>query len=264
MTMRVWSSSGSGDLDLSANWGGTAPIANDEMLFPDGNVHSVTSDLTGLAIDADEIITDPGYSGNIGSSGSPMVISADRVYVRGSGEFWYQDKATTTTDFCVVDAAMPTTVVNLSGDTITDVVALRGALTLAGTVTNLNAGYHSNPSGDLTCIVESGATLTSVAQSGGNVTCDTAVTRWDMTGGRATQDTATVTTLNLMGGRMVYKHDTLTTVRVHAGAILDLTKLTKQLTITTLIELPGSKVLRPVGSDLVVVTNHYDMDFGTP
>lgn len=260
--VRVWSSSGSNDLETTANWGGTLPVVGDSAVFPKGNEHGVATNLDAFEFKLKELITRRGYTGNIGSNGNPIITSASRVTLLGSGDVYYEDKATTDTDFIVVDLASPEHTVRISGDKSVDVLVLRGHVEIDGVVNNLRVGYHSNPTGDANVTVESVATITKIIQSGGMVDCSAAVARWAMSGGMAKQQVAAVTELDLLGGRMIYNHSALTSVDIHKGGILDTSQLTKQLTIGTAFIHDKRGLIYPVGSDLVVITNKYDVDFG--
>jgi len=247
---------------------GTAPANSEVILFPDGNSFSALgASLT--SVDLAEMIVARGYSGAIGSSGTPLTISSNLVRMYGSGSLYYTDGGGTT-DLLIVDAASPSTVVQLGGATFTTVILLRGALTINGTVTNLRVGTHSGTNADATCVINSGGGIaTNIYQYSGSVTSSsgTAHTIWNMAGGSATRNTGgAITNLTVgAGANMVYKStSTMASADVGPRGTLDLSQVQGALTITELIEHPQSVVRGAKESGLITITKRWELGDATP
>jgi len=237
------------------------PILDDDLRFPSSTTQSAITNMAALqAIDLDLVRTDEGYSGNVGADGTPMVVSADLVKVFGSGEFHYKD-GDLTTDLIIIDAANASTVISLDGTTLTEIIVLRGKVTIqssAGAITRLQVHYHGNRATDANVTIESGAgTITDLLQTGGIVRCNAAVTNARIDGGTLIQDIATITTLEINSGLVDYDFGgIIATARVRGGE-LNLMRNDDAKTITTLFQFPQGFVRHD--PDIHTFTTHHDM-----
>jgi trimeric autotransporter adhesin len=72
-------------------------------------------------------------------------------------------------------------------------------------IATLRVGYITNVGGDATVYCASGVTLTTVNESGGKLTTNSACTTFTQTGGIATLNVGNVTTLSVLGGTCYYR-----------------------------------------------------------
>ena len=258
----VWQSA-DGDWDNNASWSGGVPPANgDTVIFPANNSVSVTSNQDGQgAVDLAALLIQPGYVGNIGSSGTHLIISADRIVHEGSGTLFYTDGAGTT-DNVIVNAVGNAAAATFSGTSLTRIVVLGGKVTLDGSiaaVANLEVSYVNAMQSDAEVIIENGAgTITTLLMSGGIVSSSAVITTAYVSGGILIQVSTggAITTLYCLGGTVRYNTvSTLGEAQVLAGA-LDC-RATKPsgastLTISLLRVHAGAKAFIP--TDLVTVT----------
>jgi len=219
---------------------GGAPGANDTVLLNQGNENYTAGvDISTNAIDLFAAL--PGYGGNMGWDGSSVSYvkiktsaagvvnlnwSGERAYIQGTGGVG------TGLLFQVNVEPARNGQVFISDSALTN-LAVRGglltAVTSGCTVTNVYATAGT------TQLQLGGATCT-LAECSGTAKLDVhrAVTTLTVSGGTASVllDTITPTTCNLNGGTLVYAGGNITTGNFRGG-VLDLTKLTKALTLTT-------------------------------
>ena len=253
MGVLAWDGDTSNVLNTGGNWTtGAAPVSNDAAQFLaayDGATYAPATSMAALtAVDLDYLYVQEGYTRDIGASGSELDISADRVDHFGSGHLWYKDGAGTTDAFTVCSShANPSQAVcTITGATITRLAVLRGGVTVTGTVTNIDVGYKTSPSTDSKLTIGSAATVATLTQWGGVVNSSAALTTVSVVGGYLTQSTATITTLRVLGGgRVLYKFGggTIADCILAAGAILDLSQATGQVTITNLWKHPDARII---------------------
>lgn len=252
MPLRTFMGTTSDDWDVTGNWlEGVVPINDDSVVLsalavrgPQTNVDQ-TAKNGGAGIDLDLLYSHPGFKYAVGSSGNPLKVGCDKLVVMGSGEFWYQNApAGLDTDIAYITAATPGTLVNLGGDTITELFALRGTIALdatLGAMTRLHVGYMDTRQSDVTLKINSAAgTLTDLFQGGGRVFADNLISNAVVYGGELEKGSTTaITVLDVMAtGNVIYNSSgTITTARVRGR--LDLTKSSDAKTITTCIIFPG-------------------------
>lgn len=127
----------------------------------------------------------------------------------------------------------------------------------SATVSTLRVGYQSNQLGD--SVVECGenTTLTTVEQSGGELTTRSNLTTATVTGGILTHNTGTLTTLTLNSATCYYLSDgTATTVNVANGGVLDFRRDMRSRTVTNCNVYRGAAYYDPSGT--VTHTNNID------
>ncbi len=245
MATKIWTGSVDGNFQTAGNWNGGVPVSNDDAIVPSVATRSMDAgmDQSG-AVDLDSLVVHRGYAGNIGSSGNPLKIAADKVLFMGAGEFWFENDITT--DDVRIIAATPQTVVNLGGDTITSIAILRGKVTIDGTtgaIADLNVGYFTDRLNDSrVTIAASAGTLTSLFQDGGKLWAGNTITTAHAHAGELTkQGTTSIVTLEQhMGANVIYNSSgTITLARLRGGT-LDLTQTGDVKAITTLWLFPDS------------------------
>lgn len=259
---KVWNGSTSALWELAANWTpAVIPAASERVLIPAG---TQSIDATGAN---DKALTSlyiaPGYTGNIGASGTRLTMSAVDLVHKGSGKIWLTEGAGTTTNV-VIDAPGNNDAIDISGS-LTNFYLIRGTATLAGSgsYTLIVVGHRNSQAGDATLTISgSGGTQTRVLQYGGRITNGSIVTTLDQLAGEFIQQVGTaITTANVGGGgtaRLQYEsNSTMTTARTLAGGTLDVAKNRNAVvTVTSLFQFPGSVLIED--PQLLTVTNRFD------
>lgn len=202
-----WTGAASERADLTGNWTNGVPVAADDYgIFDRGSVN-VDPSLGDIAAFGKMIIR-PGYQGKIGASGNKMTTSITEVIHEGTAELWLDDAAGTTADV-YIRCASSNVVIQLGGDTMTNITLLRGNVTLDGTLgvcALLQIGYVSSLMTDVKCsIVNNGNAVTLCRQWGGTVTTNKTITALDMRDGShkvPVNTSGVLTTVRQSGGRI--------------------------------------------------------------
>ena len=276
MATRTWTrGAGSGDWDVAANWEGAAvPVTNDIVIFR-GSVAPPTTNLDQGAVDLDALIVARDFTGALGASGTELMIAADLVHYRGSGDFYYQHAShvdTLFTDLIIIDGAIaansalaPTIEISSEegdNDKISHIMVRRGAVTIGasnGNMPRLTVGSITNPQSDASVTYAADtATLAKLVQTGGRVSCTVAITDATVDGGTLVQETTYgITNLVMTGGMCQYKDDATITLADLHGGVLDLLQSPDTMIITTTILHPGSDLIYDTA--LHTLTNFYDL-----
>ena len=257
---KISSFSTDGDWTNTANWGGVAPVDTDTVF-----VHSGDQAITGVDQSDIELATlrfAPSWTGNIGSSGTPLWIDSTLFYYEANTTAAYIDGIFSKMYFNSVSSEPNALVLNATNaNTVTALYARRGTLTIgaAGTVT---AG-HMNPMGDtdtLKVTIASGATVANWTMSGGRLYNNAAIsTEFIQSGGIVEHLANTAALWTLMGGKLIPKGGTVTTLDMYGGE-LDLDQGTGQRTIST-INYYGGTIIRNYRTSLggnITVNLHTD------
>lgn len=199
----------------------------------------------------------------VGSTTSPLIISAKLLTIEGQAGFHMAGEATTPGDDvldCRVDCATPSVPVTLTSDATAanwdQIVVSRGNVTIGAAmsfdVCRLEVGYHNKASAanDATVNISpssAGDTLPTVFQVGGILNSSVLVTDATIMGGKYTQiDKAVTTCIVGAGGEFVYKNgtaSTIATLRILPGGTADFTQTFGETTITTLWLHPGGTII---------------------
>jgi hypothetical protein len=258
------------------------PTDGDTVIIPEDVSVSIVTNVDQTGVDLAALITDKGYVGNLGASGAPLKIAADKVTHRGSGILYFYSGMNTatvasnheTTDWVLIDSDGGA---NIDGISITRITAEKGIITLAGSLgetahTNqtgtlpefIEIAHRNNPASDvgLTNNAACKASTGTMRIAGGQITTAGAVPIMEIAGGIVTHnDGSAITTLTMTGGYLYYdSKEALVTAHVFAGAVLDLSANSLQKTITTLNVYSGGTVI--MDDDLVTVANENIMGTG--
>lgn len=120
------------------------PANNEKVVFDGTGQGSVIGGLNQAAVDLDLLQVDPEYTGNIGQTGNPLIISADEVVYQGGGSMWYQD-GSGITDLMIVESANYIDAVSLSGATITRLRTIDGRVNILPNFTGIIAKLEIDP-----------------------------------------------------------------------------------------------------------------------
>lgn len=235
-----------GKIDLAANWiGGVAPGAGDIGIFNRGT-QSVDPNLGNIAALLGLEIY-PDYGGNIGAVGNILTSSITTLKHLGRAALWVADSAGVTTDVFIrtVDNNV---VVNLGGDTMTNVTLLRGNVTIAttiGAIARLEVGHAGNAGNDVRLVIVAGGTAVTLCQQwGGQITGYGEIASLYQSAGLAVLPVGSagdIGNIYQAGGRL--NHYTTATIDLaHVAGVLDLGQAAK--TITKSARYPGGRILR--------------------
>lgn len=266
----VWQSV-DGNWNTLGSWSeGHVPLVTERVIFPSGQTQSVTAglDQSGVPVVLGLLQIDEGYSGDIGGSGSPLIISATKLVHQGSGVLWFEDDVAT--PHIIIDAPQPTSQVaaNIDGTDIGRITCMRGKTVISANITAapdiLECGFAGNLSSDVELVVTAEApTMPLLLVFGGRVTANSEVTQVIQGAGTLIKELTDIITLYLMGGLCVYNVEDVAatpfnffTAYVEAGT-LDFTRVSKTTGVENLTVYPRGTVLR--NEDLVTITNKYEL-----
>ncbi len=289
------SATGPNHFDNADNWSGSAvPVDSDDIVFDSGSV-SCLYGLSQGSLTPATITISLGYTGKIGLASINvddsvytyreyrerylvLCASADSintVVTIGGGEGIGSNRInldcnTGQVTIAVVGSGsteisgLPS--VFLKGTHASNVVSvsrgLVGIAVLAGesmTVSTLSVGYKTNQASDSTVMVGSGATLTTVNQSGGLLYTSTAITTQNLSGGEWIHLAGAITTANIDGGVCRYQStSTLTTAIVGGGGELDFRQDPRSRTVTNCDLYDGAILRDPSGT--VTFSNGIDLN----
>jgi len=236
----VWSGAASGDINATGNWvGGAVPTLSDVAVFNQGSVDADTNVTAPTNAVWLGLVVTPGYTGNIGGSGNALTVSFSgagyRVEHYGAGQLWLKDSSGTTTGVYIATASA-NTIVDLGGNTMTDVTILRGMVTLAGdmgAITKLAIG-QVNSVNDATVVLTAGmSAVTKAIIAAGTVTVNSTITTLNMAGGRLTipvSSAGTLTTAEQTGGTIVHNGTSTVGTLLTTGGTFDLGTAAKTVT----------------------------------
>lgn len=284
MAERIWLGTTDDDFEIAANWSGAAvPVDNDDVIIPVSAPNHLKTNVNQSAndIDLDLLYVQEGSTVEIGASGAPLELVADKIIHRGAAPFHFNSACgaasglitdhievqsrTVTGDAMVINSEDPG-----AGDAavISRITLLRGKTTISGGTTQvlprLEIGWVSSPSSDVICVIGAGgAAITSVLAAGGLVECNAVITALVAMGGQWTQDTEEIVTLHMSGRPLVIYNaptaaGTMTLVNV-MGGVLDTTRSSDLKTITDRYIWPGAVFLR----DLDLLSGNPDHIIGS-
>lgn len=252
MADNIWSGSVlDGNWDTGGNWSqGTKPDSTDTIIHPSTSGNAVTTGVSGeAAVDVPLWLIERGFTPNIATVGDPATIAAQRMEHRGSGSV-YWTPGTNGSDDCLVDAENKNLALHIIAGTTTRLTAKKGRtlITGAATVSRIDCSFRDNPLEDATVDAQGSVTLPLVYQNGGKFLSLTAITAYHQRGGRFTSlGTIAVATFVLHLGEAFFNAaNGATPICTEAnlfGGVLDLTQSPGSKLITTLIMLPGSKLI---------------------
>lgn len=220
-----------------ANWqGGVVPVTDDTVRIPNGD-YVITGDLD-ISATVDDLLIDVGnqFSGQIGTSGSPLTVG-----VTGGGTLMYNAPlcqnfhiSATMTAMTVLNTHPTSGSLTTQGGTITNTYVHGGTgliLAAGGTYTNV---YIDGA--DAYAAVEDGNTITLLKTLGGKALCSTQVTTTDNDGGLVELRGASKTfaAVNAYGGGRVILDCSLSTITAIVAwyGNIDATRGTDTITIT--------------------------------
>jgi hypothetical protein len=210
----------------------------------------VTEGLNQTAVDLDLLFVHRSYPHNIGASGTPLTISADKVVHEGGGTLHYKD-GDGTTDKVIVKSENQELAAELDGDTITRLIVAKGKVlckATLGVVARLDVTYMNHIDSDAIVDFETGSGGTAVTiiwMNGGNVTIrDRQLANIAVAGGVLTLDNdctvAASSAWATMGGRLASKASGTIGWLFALSGTVDLTEHIAATTVSILRLFPGA------------------------
>lgn len=256
----VWTGAVDGVWGTAGNWTGGVPLAGERVLIADNTTAIAGSDQS--AADLDVVVVDEAYDKTIGSDGSPIILAANRVVLRGSGAVFIKADGAGIDDL-VIDCPTNQIAVNVDSNLtdLTNLHIIRADVTIkgsAGTILLVKVKYRNNRDSDAILTISSGITgITTLEQDGGRITSAGAITTARLRGGRLVQGTATITTIDADGGAHIeFNFGGIIATAYIARATLDMLQSPDAKTITDLWRYPGAVVR--LDPEVVTITNDRD------
>lgn len=266
---------------LAANFSlGAVPVDDNHVIAP----AAVTASITGIdqtLIDLEYLEFARGYRGNIGASGNPLIIDADKLIHRGSGTLWHESTATALggADWIVIDSDnVSSLAANIAGAVTHRVSVRKGQVTLAATLgsttlpNQVDVSYRNNPSDDATVTINCAllantgilnmmAGLCTITVGGAAAAAFPIV---NITGGTLTftnnGGATDVITTAYIGGTGVLRYNTINamvTAYILKGGTLDLLQNDVAKTIGTVHLFPGGRLI--YDPDVTTITTLNDL-----
>lgn len=273
----------------AANWsGGAVPVNSDDVYIDQGDT-DILYGLDQSAVTLTSLTVSQAYTGTIGlpvenSNGyyeyrdTELAIAATTLSI-GTGEGGGSSRikintGSAQTTVNVSNSGQPTTqgipAIQWRGTHSSNAANIsKGSFGAAfyadqsATIATLNVGYLNNQEGDSDVYCGSGTTLTTVNQTGGKLSLNSAATTITVNGGTLTFNAGTLTTLTVEAGTTFYRSTgTITTANVGSDGVLDFTQDQRGRTITNLVLHDGFAYRDPFGT--VTLSNGADFYHCSP
>lgn len=128
----------------------------------------------------------------------------------------------------------------------------------SATIATLKIGFVDNILGDATVVCGDGTTLTTIDQSGGTLTTESAATTVTITDGELTLLSGAHTTINIDGGTVHYRSTgTIITLNVSDGGLADFSQDMQTRTVNNCVVYTGASIRDPFKT--VIWTNGIDV-----
>jgi len=207
-------------------------VAGDNCAFGSYTINNVEDPSDGLDDDLllGTIDITGGCAVNIGTSGTPIDMSAGKIVHRGTGTLYWASGASNPTGSVIIDSPAATAAV-LSGTTYGTITCIRGGTNLSGITNDFDLAVGGTAVVDVAS--DCGSTACDLVVTGGTVTSHIDWAVITMRGGRVVHDTIAAVELNILGGTLAYNWRDLTddaadtidgNVYVGGGGVLDLTR----------------------------------------
>jgi len=257
MATKTWVNVTDGDWSAAASWSPSGvPVTADDVVLAN-NSQSVLAGLDQSLVSLHSLHIDRTYTGNVGSSGSPLQIGVDNgtdpVFINNTGgnELWIDTKVSTgnTIATVVMDTVKSSANVNQLTGKIVDMFCINGmtgvdsSSTISGTVHMIPKTRNAvGP----TLTIPSGVTLTNsiFILDGGFITTKTAGTGQVIycNAGLFEHDGGTVPNAIISGGEYRFLDGTLTLGTIFSG-LFDNSRSIKTRTLTKLIAIGENSVV---------------------
>lgn len=262
-TVKWTGGAGDGNWDSVGNWDtGAKPVNSDDVIIGTGSI-SITAGLNQSGVTLTSLTITSGYSGSIGTVGTPLQISSTTVTVGGRGALYNLNGTYTDVYANIVGQVQ----LSIAGGTTTNLYAgMGGVVTISSSavVTNarigaaiVTAGYNATA---FTLAEISGSGMLTSARAATTMRVDNGATS-------VVTGSATITTLDV-SSLANHKHrstGTITTANIKPqGGIQPDDLNASSATITNLYEWSGSRVRDKMGGGKFTVSNRYNVGDSIP
>ena len=264
MASKIWTNGvADGNFNTAGNWAPSGkPAKNDDVFFVASNNSPVTAGLDqsgGVGLHLNLIQTERGFTSKIGVSGSPLIITTNRLVHRGEGELWYKDGTGSELQWTrEILIASPTTNGNaavLDGAAIERIFLRRGRTQIAGStgsIARLEIGFQGNPLSDVICDIASGAKTIGrlILNAAQELVTDCAIGFATCKAGEWRHEGGVIGFLINAGALIVFNPDEtqgeIGTCILMAGT-LDTLRTQRKKKIRSMLRMPGAIFLRDTG-----------------
>ena len=206
MATKYWDGGGAaGDFGAAANWSDDAAPANNDVLILSSNSEAIT----GAAVSGDnmDLVVGPGWTGNIGTTGTELEADFDNIDYSGKALAVYIDPTQAVTAINISDTGPGDTALVIRGTTtVTNLRCTGGSGTVTfGTSRTITTVEMIGASG-LTLDLASGTVVgTTLRMDAGICKIDAAFTNVEVFGGTLEiTGNPTIATLDIYGGTVKY------------------------------------------------------------
>lgn len=275
-TVNTTVSSGPNDISCPLNWSqGRTPTSSDDIWFQGSTVSAQYNLQLLAAVTPSSINVDLSFTGQVGlpatntrgyaeyrqtyfqTAGSTGNIQIGTGAGQGSQRLRF-DVGSTAATFVVtgmgtsIETGLPTLRIK-GGASGSKVYVTKGTVGIAldtgstAQVDTLDVGYQSNQAGDSTVICGTGTTLTTISQTGGTLTVNSAATTVTAQGGTLNYQAGNITTLNVQKTAKCYYTGTgtITAANVSGSSVFDFSRDMRGRTVTTLKLYSGATLNDP-------------------
>lgn len=266
--------------NVAGNWSGaTLPVDGDTVIFADSSVDCLYG-LDNNGVTPAEVLFDSSFTGNVGLP----VYNENGYYEYRERYLKYCNSGDATTTLVTVGQGdgggseriklnagtgrCTVTVLNTGNPSIDGEMAfeflgthasnevnvnkgsvgLANAAGSAATIPTLRVGYVKSIDSDASVLCGSGATLTTVTQTGGEVETRSNITTLTLNGGSHIRNAGTTTTATVNGGELLYNTTgTLSTLVIANGGKANFSGDLRTKTVTSLTVNSGATLIEPHG-----------------
>lgn len=260
MPQNLWTSTDSTVYSVPGNWSlNHKPEAGDDVVLREGTADILSGfDADGQAFGVRSFHRHPLYTGNVGTSGAPLVLttqaqdanqspfsSKGKVIVQGPGEFYYSNNSWGATAALYVDTDTQDTAIELNG-AIDALYCLKGRIIcLSGIALGfLDIGWRTNPATDVHCTMQSTVEVWSFNQSGGELinTGTVAIVNGRISSGLFDHgpNGGTISTLIQSGGTVIHRSAAITSNLSILAGVCDYSQDPRAKTVSQLRVHPGA------------------------
>lgn len=272
----TWFGTVDGDWTVAGNWDNGQPSTvadKDTVIYSKDAVNAMTTNLD-RTVDNGTVgqnlalfYVEEGAKLPIGSTGSPLILAADKIVNRGTGQFNFLSKdgsaGSLTTANVIIDTDRTDSdamiLDDANGATVDRLEVFKGRVNLKSTMTTVNTAvfsYRTSPLTDVIANIEAAgsALFTTFYMNGGRVTNARSVGELRIGGGTLKQG-AQVSRYSVFGGTVIHTDNANIATMALFGGVMDLRGVKGPLLITDLYMASGARLL--YNKDIVTITNDW-------
>jgi hypothetical protein len=142
MALTRWLGTTDTDWEVSGNWDNGVPSADDDVVISADAIRGLlvnvdrTGDTAGAGLDLDSFTIEKGFAYNVGSSGTPLILTCDKVEALHPGELYFNSAngtGSTVTDLLILNGSGYYVITHQTDGAITATDALGGTIDITYT-----------------------------------------------------------------------------------------------------------------------------------